>query len=337
MTSPKTEDLLNQALERRILLLDGAMGTMIQRHHLVEADYRGERFKNHSHDLKGDNDILAITRPDVIRGIHEAYLEAGSDIIETNTFSSTSIAQADYKMEPFVYDVNFAAARLAKEACLKWTEKTPQKPRLVAGAIGPTNRTLSLSPDVNDPAFRAATFDQLRVAFAEQVRALIDGGVDLLLAETIIDTLNAKACIVAIEEVFAEKGIRLPLMISVTITDRSGRTLSGQTVEAFWTSVAHAKPLSVGINCALGAAEMRPYLADLSQIAPTYVSCYPNAGLPNAFGEYDELPDTTAGFLTEFVKSGLANIVGGCCGTPRRPTRSSAASSRSSSGPTPTS
>src|SRR6266540_3334194 len=315
MTSTKTEDALAEALDRRILLLDGAMGTMIQRHKLAEADYRGARFEDHPHELKGDNDVLVLTRPEIIQGIHEAYLEAGSDIIETNTFSATSIAQADYHLERAIYHINVAAAKLAKAACRKWTEKTPDRPRFVAGAIGPTNRTLSLSPHVNDPAYRAVTFDQVKNSYSEQVRGLVDGGVDLLLVETIIDTLNAKACLVAIEEVFAEKGVRLPLMISMTITDKSGRTLSGQTVDAFFASVLHVKPLSVGINCALGAAEMRPFLADLSEIASTYVSCYPNAGLPNAFGEYDEQPETTAALLTEFAESGLTNVVGGCCGT----------------------
>jgi len=302
-------------ISQRILILDGAMGTMIQRHRLTEADYRGERFKDHPRDVKGDNDLLVLTRPDVIKGIHHAYLEAGSDIIETNTFNGTAISQGDYGLESIVYELNVKAAELAREACAEWSRRTPDKPRFVAGSIGPTNRTLSLSPDVNNPAFRALTFDKFKEAYAEQVRGLIDGGVDLLLIETIFDTLNAKAAIVAIQEVFEEKGIELPLMISVTITDRSGRTLSGQTIDAFWTSVAHARPFSIGINCALGAREMRPYLAELSAISPTYVSCYPNAGLPNAFGEYDERPETTARYLQEFASSGFVNILGGCCGT----------------------
>ncbi len=315
MKTADTARALEELLTRRILLLDGAMGTMIQRGQLGEADFRGERFRDHPSDLKGDNDLLVLTRPDVIAAIHDAYLEAGSDIIETNTFNSTAIAQADYRLEPLVRELNVAAAGLAREACAKWTARTPEKPRFVAGAIGPTNRTLSISPDVNDPAFRAVSFDQVRDAYAEQVRGLIDGGCDLLFVETIFDTLNAKAALVAIEEVFAEKGRRLPVLISVTITDRSGRTLSGQTIEAFYASVVHARPLGVGINCALGAREMRPYLEDLSAIARTFVSCYPNAGLPNAFGGYDEAPETTAALLREFAESGFVNLVGGCCGT----------------------
>src|SRR5919106_3258923 len=315
MTTVDQRQQLEQLLSRRILLLDGAMGTMIQRHRLAEADFRGERFRHHPRDLQGDNDLLSLTQPDLITGIHHAYLEAGSDIIETNTFTATAVAQADYGMEAVVYDMNLQAARLAKQAAAEWTTRTPHKPRFVAGAIGPTNRTLSLSPDVNDPAFRALTFDQLRAAYAEQVRSLIDGGVDLLVIETICDTLNAKAAIVAIQELFDEKGITLPLLISVTITDRSGRTLSGQTIDAFWTSIAQTRPFCVGINCALGANEMRPYLAELAKIATTYVSCYPNAGLPNAFGDYDEQPQTTADLLREFAASGLVNILGGCCGT----------------------
>jgi 5-methyltetrahydrofolate--homocysteine methyltransferase len=306
---------LEQLLAERILIMDGAMGTMIQRHRLGEADYRGARFQDHPRDVQGDNDLLVLTRPEVIERIHHAFCEAGSDIIETNTFTATAIAQADYGLESIVYELNIQAAKLAKKAAAEWTVRTPGKPRFVAGSVGPTNRTLSLSPDVNDPAFRPLTFDQLKAAYAEQVRGLIDGGVDLLLIETIFDTLNAKAAIVAVQEVFDEKGRALPIMISVTITDRSGRTLSGQTVEAFWTAVAHAEPLSVGINCALGASEMRPYLAELAKISTTYVSCYPNAGLPNAFGEYDEQPETTAGLLQEFAASGFVNILGGCCGT----------------------
>jgi 5-methyltetrahydrofolate--homocysteine methyltransferase len=306
---------LEALLAERILILDGATGTMIQRHRLSEADFRGERFRDHPHDLQGDNDLLVLTRPDIVRGIHDAYLEAGADLIETNTFNGTAIAQADYHLESIVYELNVEAARIARRACDDFTLRTPGKPRFVAGALGPTNRTLSISPKVADPAFRAVTFDEVREAYAEQARGLIDGGSDVLLCETVFDTLNLKACIVAIEEVFAEKGTRLPLLLSVTITDRSGRTLSGQTIDAFWTSVAHARPLSVGLNCALGAREMRPYLADLSAIADTYVSVYPNAGLPNAFGEYDESPETTAELLGEFAESSLCNIVGGCCGT----------------------
>ena len=313
MTDVQTQ--LHDLLAKRILVLDGAMGTMIQREKLEEADFRGERFKNHSHDLRGNNDLLTLTRPDVIAAIHRKYLKAGSDIIETNTFSSTTIAQADYGLESVVRDLNVEGARLAKEACAEWTARTPDRPRFVAGSIGPTNRTLSISPDVNNPAFRAVTFDDLREAYKEQVRGLIDGGADLILLETIFDTLNAKAGIVAIEEVFEECGRRLPLMLSVTVTDRSGRTLSGQTIDAFWTTVSHAKPLSVGINCALGARDMRPYIAELARIADCYISCYPNAGLPNAFGKYDEHPEDTGGYLTEFAQSGFVNIVGGCCGT----------------------
>ena len=306
---------LDAALRERILILDGAMGTMIQRRRLGEADFRGERFAGHVHDLAGDNDLLVLTQPDVIAAIHDEYLEAGADIIETNTFNSTAIAQADYGLEAIVYELNRDAARLARQAAERWTARTPDRPRFVAGAIGPTNRTLSISPDVNDATFRAATFDALRDAYKEQTRGLLDGGCDLLMIETIFDTLNAKAAIVAVQEVFDEQGVELPLMLSVTITDRSGRTLSGQTIDAFWVSVAHARPFSVGINCALGAREMRPYLAELARVAGTWISCYPNAGLPNAFGEYDELPEETAGLLGEFAASGIVNILGGCCGT----------------------
>ena len=314
-SKPNTERELERLLSQRILVLDGAMGTMVQRHRLGESDFRGERFKGHPRDVKGDNDLLVLVRPDVVAGIHDAYLQAGSDIIETNTFNSNRIAQADYGLENAVYELNVAGARLARAAADEWTARTPQRPRFVAGSIGPTNRILSISPDVNNPAFRNMTFDELREAYCEQVRGLIDGGCDLLLLETIVDTLNAKAGIVAIEEVFEERGVRLPLMISVTITDRSGRTLSGQTIDAFYTSIAHARPFSVGINCALGARDMRPYVAELARIADCYVTCYPNAGLPNAFGEYDEQPADTGGYLQEFARSGFVNIVGGCCGT----------------------
>ena len=306
---------LTQALAGRILLVDGAMGTMIQRRGLSEADFRGNRFREHDRDLKGDNDLLVLTRPDVIENIHHEYLEAGSDIIETNTFNGTSVSQADYGLEAIVYELNVEAARLAKRASTVWTNRTPDRPRFVAGAIGPTNRTLSISPDVNDPAARPITFDALRDAYAEQARGLLDGGVDLLLVETIFDTLNAKAAIVALREEFEQRGYDVPVMLSVTVTDRSGRTLSGQTIDAFYVSTRHALPFSVGINCALGAREMRPYLAELSNQASTFVSCYPNAGLPNEFGGYDELPDETGQLLREFAESGLVNIVGGCCGT----------------------
>ncbi len=312
MTTAATLDAL---LSRRILVLDGAMGTMIQRHQLTEADFRGERFRDHPQDLRGDNEVIVLTRPDIIADIHDAYLEAGSDLLETNTFSSNAISQGDYGLQAHVYELNVAAARLAREACARWTARTPDRPRFAAGAIGPTNRTLSLSPDVNDPTFRVVTFDQMKGVYAEQVRGLIDGGSDVLLVETIFDTLNAKAALVAIEEVFAEKAVRLPLMISVTVTDRSGRTLSGQTIDAFYTSITHARPLSVGLNCALGAHEMRPFLADLAAIARCWVTSYPNAGLPNAFGAYDETPAQTAALVREFADSGLVNVVGGCCGT----------------------
>jgi len=310
---------LDALLSKRILVLDGAMGTMVQRHKPTEADFRGERFRNHPKELRGDNDLLVLTRPDIIAAIHRQYLEAGADIIETNTFSGTSVAQADYGLEAVVYELNREGAKLARAAADEWTAKTPDRPRFVAGSIGPTNRILSISPDVNNPSFRNITFDQLKEAFKEQLRGLIDGGVDLLLFETIVDTLNVKAGIVALEELYEERATgveqRLPLMISVTITDRSGRTLAGQTIDAFWVSVAHARPFSVGINCALGARDMRPYIAELSRIAGCYISCYPNAGLPNAFGAYDELPGETGGYLQEFAESGFVNIVGGCCGT----------------------
>ncbi len=296
-------------------MLDGAMGTMVQRHGLQESDFRGTRFLDHPKDLKGDNDLLVLTQPDVIRGIHRDYLAAGADIIETCTFNGTAIAQADYGLEAYVREINATAARLAREEADAWSARTPDRPRFVAGAIGPTNKTLSISPDVNDPAFRSVSFDEVREAYAEQVRGLIDGGCHVLLIETIFDTLNAKAAIVAALEVFEEAGVELPLMISVTITDKSGRTLSGQTVDAFWTSVAHARPLAVGINCALGAREMRPYVAELARLADTFVSCYPNAGLPNAFGQYDEEPAETAALVRDLALAGLVNIVGGCCGT----------------------
>jgi 5-methyltetrahydrofolate--homocysteine methyltransferase len=315
---------LEALLAKRILVLDGAMGTMVQREKLTEEQFRGERFKNHPHDLKGDIDLLVLTRPDVISRIHHQYLEAGSDIIETNTFNSTSIVQSDYGLEALAYELNLEGARLARRACDEWTARTPGQPRFVAGAIGPMNRTLSISPDVGNPAFRATTFDEMREAYAEEVRGLIEGGADLLLVETVFDTLNAKAALVAIAEVFEATrpdpaqevpGTRPLVMISVTVTDRSGRTLSGQTVDAFWVSIAHVKPFSVGINCALGARDMRPYLAELARIADCHISCHPNAGLPNAFGLYDEQPDETASYLREFAESGFLNIVGGCCGT----------------------
>jgi 5-methyltetrahydrofolate--homocysteine methyltransferase len=307
--------VLDDLLSRRLLVLDGAMGTMIQRHGLTEADFRGDRFRGHPHDLKGNSDVLVLTQPGVIGGIHRAYLEAGADLIETNTFNAQAISQADYALEPYCHEINVTAARLARAAADEFTKRTPDRPRFVAGSIGPANRTLSISPDINNPAARAITFDQLKDAYAVQVRGLIEGGVDLLLVETIFDTLNAKAALVAIDEVNEALGTRLPLMISVTITDRSGRTLSGQTLEAFYVSIEHARPWSVGLNCALGAREMRPHLAELAALAGSWVTVYPNAGLPNAFGEYDELPAETADLLHEFARSGLANIIGGCCGT----------------------
>jgi 5-methyltetrahydrofolate--homocysteine methyltransferase len=310
-----TADRLSALLASRVLLLDGAMGTMIQRYTLTEDDFRGERFRSHPRELKGNSDVLVLTRPDVIGAIHRQYLEAGADIIETNTFSSTAIAQADYGLEALGYELSREGTRLARAAADEWTAQTPDRPRFVAGAIGPTNRTLSISPDVNNAAFRGVIYDQVRDAYRDQVRGLIDGGSDLLLIETIFDTLNAKAAIAAALEVFEERGVELPLMISVTITDRSGRTLSGQTLDAFYTSVRHARPFSIGLNCALGAHEMRPYLAELARIAECYITCYPNAGLPNAFGQYDELPQDTARLLKDFAESGFVNILGGCCGT----------------------
>jgi 5-methyltetrahydrofolate--homocysteine methyltransferase len=308
------EDLLKE----RILIIDGAMGTMIQRYKLEEADYRGERFKNWSSDVKGNNDLLSITQPQIIKEIHKQYLEAGADIIETNTFNSQKISLADYNMQELAYELNVAAAQCAREAIEEFFVNGQRSTvnRFVAGAIGPMNKTLSLSPDVNNPGFRSVTFDEVADAYYEQVKGLVDGGVDLLLIETIFDTLNAKAGIYAIKKYFRDtKQKPLPIMISGTITDASGRTLSGQTLEAFYTSVMHAKPLSIGLNCALGAEQMRPHIEELSQIASCYVSAYPNAGLPNAMGEYDEQPDQTAHFLEDWAKEGFVNIVGGCCGT----------------------
>lgn len=306
---------LEKAASERILIIDGAMGTMIQRHKLGEEHYRGERFADHSKDVKGNNDLLVLTQPKVIEGIHAEYLDAGADIIETNTFNAQRISLADYHMDELGYEINVAAAKLARSAADAATARTPEKPRFVAGAVGPTNRTASISPQVNDPGFRNVNFDELREAYKEQVRGLIDGGADIILIETIFDTLNAKAAGFATLEVFEEKDLELPIMISGTITDRSGRTLSGQTAEAFWNSLRHVKPLSIGFNCALGAAQMRPYVAEVSRVADVYVSAYPNAGLPNAFGEYDETPHQTAHHLQSWAKDGLVNIVGGCCGT----------------------
>lgn len=306
---------LKVAAKERILVLDGAWGVMIQRENLSEQDFRGVRFAGHSHPQKGNNDLLILTRPDIVTGLHDTYYAAGADISETNTFSSTTIAQADYGMEDAVRDLNFEGARLARESADRWTVKEPHKPRFVAGAMGPTNRTLSISPDVNDPGYRAVSFDEVYEAYKQQARALHEGGVDLFLIETVFDTLNAKAAIKAILDLQDEGYEPLPLWISGTITDRSGRTLSGQTAEAFWHSVRHAKPFAVGFNCALGAELMRPYVAELSRVADTLVAAYPNAGLPNAMGQYDEQPHETAHFIEEWAQSGLVNIVGGCCGT----------------------
>ncbi len=306
---------IKDILKERILVLDGAMGTMIQRYNLTEEDFRGERFKNHAKPLQGNNDLLALTRPDVLRAIHAEYFEAGADIAETNTFSGTSIAQADYDLQEAVYDINYLSAKLAREVADKFTAKEPHKPRFVAGSIGPTNRTASLSPDVNQPGFRAITFDELKVAYKEQTKGLIEGGADLLLVETVFDTLNAKAALFGIQEVFDELGKELPIMVSGTITDASGRTLSGQTTEAFLASVSHIPLLSIGLNCALGAKEMRQYLQILDKKASFMVSAHPNAGLPNEFGEYDETPELMGTQIEDFLKDGILNIVGGCCGT----------------------
>lgn len=306
---------LQELANNRILILDGAMGTMIQRYPLTEADFRNEALKNHSHDLKGNNDLLSITRPDVIGEIHAAYFEAGADIAETNTFAGTSIAQADYGLESWAYDINFHSAQIARKVADEFTAQNPDKPRFVAGAIGPTNRTASLSPDVNDPGYRAVTFHELKEAYVVQVNGLLDGGVDALLVETIFDTLNAKAALFAISEVLESRGITVPIMVSGTITDASGRTLSGQTTEAFLISIQHMPLLSVGLNCALGARQLRPYLQILSENAPFLTSAHPNAGLPNEFGQYDETPEDMAQQVEEYLEEGLINILGGCCGT----------------------
>ena len=307
---------LPDILRQRLVILDGAMGTMIQRFKLTEAQYRGERFKDFPKDVKGNNELLSLTRPDVISAIHEQYLAAGADIIETNTFGATQVAQADYDMAHLAREMNVASARLARAACDKYS--TPDKPRFVAGALGPTPKTASISPDVNDPGARNVNFEQLRAAYLEQTLALIEGGSDVLLVETIFDTLNAKAALFAIDEAFEQTGERLPIMISGTVTDASGRVLSGQTVTAFWYSVRHAQPLSIGLNCALGAALMKPYIQELAKVAPdTFISCYPNAGLPNPMSDtgFDETPEVTSRLVHEFAAEGLVNIVGGCCGT----------------------
>lgn len=310
------EKQLRKLLKERIVIIDGAMGTMIQRHKLQESDYRGERFKDWHKDIKGNNDLLSITQPQIIRGIHRAYLDAGADIIETNTFNAQTISLADYDMQSLAYELNVAAARLAKEAIAEYVAEHPGAQKFVAGAIGPMNKTLSLSPDVNNPGYRAVTFDEVADAYYEQVSGLVDGGADILIVETIFDTLNCKAAIYAINKYFRDtKKKKLPVMISGTITDASGRTLSGQTLEAFYISVMHANPISIGLNCALGAREMRPHVEELAQIASCYVSAYPNAGLPNAMGEYDESANQTAIIISEFAREGWVNIVGGCCGT----------------------
>lgn len=306
---------INDLLKERILVLDGAMGTMIQRYDLSEEDFRKGWFESHESPLKGNNDLLSLTRPDIIREIHRAYFEAGADIAETNTFSGTSVAQADYHLEKAVYDINFHSAKIAREVADEFTKLDPSKPRYVAGSIGPTNRTASISPDVNDPGFRAITFDALKEAYKEQVQALIDGGVDLLLVETVFDTLNAKAALFAIDEVFEQIGRKLPIMVSGTITDQSGRTLTGQTTEAFLISISHMPLLTVGLNCALGASMMRPYLQVLDRKTHFGVSAHPNAGLPNEFGHYDETPELMAAQIKDYLDQSLVNIVGGCCGT----------------------
>lgn len=306
---------IKEILQDRILVLDGAMGTMIQRYKLEEEDFRNSELKDHPKSLKGNNDLLALTRPEILKEIHAEYFQAGADIAETNTFSGTTIAQADYGLEEFVYQINFESAKLAREVADEFTTREPDKPRFVAGSMGPTNRTASISPDVNDPGYRAVTFEDLRLAYRHQAEALIDGGVDLLLVETIFDTLNAKAALFAIDEVKEERAIDIPVMVSGTITDASGRTLSGQTAEAFLISIQHMDILSVGLNCALGASQIRPYLKVLSDKSETLISAHPNAGLPNEFGQYDETPDQMADQIREYFEEGLINIIGGCCGT----------------------
>ena len=329
--NPARVQALQKALTERILIIDGAMGTMIQRHRLEEADYRGERFTDgydskhvhdgqcghavEGHDLKGNNDLLLLSKPEVIAGVHTEYLEAGADLVETNTFNATSVSQADYHLEHLVYELNKEGARVARACCDAVEARAPGRPRFVIGVLGPTSRTASISPDVNDPGSRNTSFDELRGTYREAIEGLIDGGADTLMVETIFDTLNAKAALYAIEEVFDARGGRLPVMISGTITDASGRTLSGQTAEAFYASVSHGKPLSIGLNCALGAKDLREHVETLATIADSYVSAHPNAGLPNAFGEYDETPEEMAATLKEFAESGLLNLVGGCCGT----------------------
>ncbi len=307
--------LLEKAAAERILIIDGAMGTMIQQHKLGESHYRGLRFQDHSKDVQGNNDLLVLTQPEIIEEIHGKYLRAGADLIETNTFNAQAISMADYHMEELAYEINVEAAKIARRAADEWSKKTPEKPRFVCGAVGPTNRTASISPKVSDPGYRNVSFDELRDAYKEQVRGLIEGGSDIILIETIFDTLNAKAAGFATLEVFEELDLELPIMISGTITDRSGRTLSGQTAEAFWYSMRHLRPFSIGLNCALGAELMRPYIADLSHVADVRISAYPNAGLPNAFGEYDESPHDMACKVEPWLADGLINVIGGCCGS----------------------
>ncbi|MDG2319434.1 MAG: homocysteine S-methyltransferase family protein [Rhodospirillaceae bacterium] len=315
-TDRKTRlEQLSDAISARILVLDGAMGTMVQSYKLDEAGYRGERFKDWGRDIKGNNDILCLSQPDILLEIHKAYLAAGADILETNTFSSTTIAQADYGMEALAKEMNIESARIARQASAEAEAETPGRTCFVAGALGPTNRTASISPDVNDPGKRNTSFDELRVSYHEAIEGLIEGGVDLILVETIFDTLNAKAALFAVEDVFEQVGERLPIMISGTITDQSGRTLSGQTAEAFWNSVRHVDPFTVGLNCALGAEQLRPYVAELARLSDTNLCAYPNAGLPNEFGEYDQTPEEMGELIGEWAKDGLVNVVGGCCGT----------------------
>lgn len=304
-----------EEIKKRILVLDGAMGTMLQRYQFTEEDYRGDRFKSWESPLKGNNDLLSITQPQAIEAVHRKYLDAGADIIETNTFSATTIAMADYHMEDLVYELNYASAKIARKVCDEFTAKNPDQPRFVAGSIGPTNKTASLSPDVNDPGYRAITFEELRIAYKQQAEALLDGGADILLVETIFDTLNAKAALFAIDEIREERNVEIPIMVSGTITDASGRTLSGQTAGAFLISVSHLNLLSVGFNCALGAKQLVPYLEEISEKSDFYISAYPNAGLPNAFGQYDESPEAMAAQIKEYAEKGLINIIGGCCGT----------------------
>ena len=315
MTREQRIEALKQAASERILIIDGAMGTMIQRHRFGEAEYRGERFADWPSDVKGNNDLLVLTQPETIRSIHEAYLEAGADILETNTFNAQAISMADYGMEALSYEINVEAARIARQAADLWTARTPDRPRFVAGALGPTNRTASLSPDVNNPGFRNVSFEELVAAYSEQTRGLIEGGADTIMIETIFDTLNAKAAGFAVLETFDELGVTLPIMLSGTITDLSGRNLSGQTPMAFWYSMRHLKPFSIGLNCSFGAEHLRPSVVEIAGVADCYVSAYPNAGLPNAMGEYDETPDEMSCKLEEWAQNGLVNIVGGCCGS----------------------